>query len=301
MRNFFLILTLIAPILQLSAREDLLILEESTPFKARNWSIVSAYYSQEREYENDVEVLDQKNDEALFLELTKGFILSEKLSLEIALNFEVFGKSHHTFSSSLNRAEASYHYRGPRAFRTRLIYTYQSTAKRQQAILLEVMGMPGTSEDGQALLGGVDGGFSHVSRWYHPNHFFTQTHLKVVFLGKKRIKKQNGELETVDPYSILEFLASVGYQKTKWLFALTPGFGLTTDYNIRRASYSRLSDKGFTLHLRAALGYQFKEANLTLSHTLRSHVFNNITDQSSQEIDFEIESGMTSLEYIWSF
>lgn len=119
--------------------------------------------------------------------------------------------------------------------------------------------------------------------------------------GPKKVIKNSGSLERNDPYSGLEFQGTVGKEIGPWFMALTPGFGLSNDYNIRSPEYQRESDKGFSLHLKVSVGHKFKSGILLLTHTMRSEIFNNITDRPSDEIDFEIESSATAVEYAWEF
>ena len=282
-----------------SAKEDFFILEETTPLKARNWHLSATKYQLEREYEDNEQVLDQKDDKAWLYEIGKGFKLNEQISFEFGLNFEVDGHSQHHFNSSLGQENRYYHYKGLRALRTRFIYAFSQTSEREQGILVEALGMSVNSHDGNSRMGGYDIGASYFTRWYLESELFTQVHLKTMFFGKKDVRKQSSEREITDPFSIVEIQAGMGVKKKHWLFAVTPGFGLTNDFNIRAPSYSRLSDKGFTLHMRVALAYMAKHTTFSLSHTRRSHIFNNVTDIPSDEIDFEIESQATTLEMIW--
>lgn len=283
------------------AREEFFVVEESNPFQARNWYATFGSYSLEREFENDEEVVDQKDDKALFFEVGKGFRFGEKISFEVAVNFEVRGRSEHRFADDVNLENRYYHYDGLRAVRTRLIYNFQSNSERDQAILIEAMGLADNARDGSSRMPGLDLGLSYMSRWYIYDSFFTQAHLKAMFFGKKDIHKKNGEKESTDPYSIVEFQGSTGFRTRHWLFVVTPGFGLTNDYNISSPSYSHSSDKGFTVHIRAALAYINDGKTYEFSHTRRSHVFNNVADRPVDEIDFEIESEATTLEIIWAF
>ncbi len=301
MKFALIILGLLIPATQLFAREDILVLNETTPLLARNWSFQLSEYSAEREYEDGDIVLDQRDDTAWGFELTKGFIINSKLSTEIGFTSEFFGETTHKFNPTLNRDNIHFRYKGLRALKSRLIYRYQNSPAREQGILLEIFGLPWRGRDGRAGLGGLSVGASHLSRWKFASGLYTQSHFKVIFAGPKKIIKDSGGLERTDPYSLAEFQGTLGYLSTPWLFALTPGFGLSNDYNIHSNEYNRESDKGFSLHIKASVGYQFKSGTLTLSHTRRSEIFNNISDLPSDEIDFEIESNQTAMEYVWHF
>lgn len=286
---------------ELWAHEQFLSLNETTPLLARNWSLKIGKYSSEREYEDGDNVLDQRDLSAWSLELSKGYVLTPKFSAEIGVKAEFFGKSNHRFNHNFSRPTLDFRYKGLRALRARGIYQYQDTSQRRQGLVFEIQGLPWYGRDGRAGQGGIDLGAAHLSRWHFESGLFSQTLLKVVFFGAKKIKKNNSHLERTDPYSSVEFQGTLGHQYSAWFMSLTPGFGLSNDYNIRSFDYHRQSDKGFSLHLKATLAYMFSTGTLSLEHVRRSHVFNNISDLPSDEIDFEIESNATALEYVWAY
>ncbi len=297
----YLILVVLLASFGLHAREEFLSLNETTPLQARNWSLKIGEYSSEREYEDGDTVLDQRDLTAWFLNLTKGHIFNSQFSVEFGAEVEFFGESAHRFNHNYNQPTLDFRYKGLRALSARGIYHYQNSSHRKQGLLLELHGLPWRGHDGRAGLGGLNVGGAHLSRWTFESGLFTQTLLKVMFFGPKKIVKNSHELERTDPYSSVELQTTLGYQPSSWFMSLTPGFGLSNDYNIHSASYNRQSDKGFSLHIKATLAYLFSTGTLSLEHVRRSRIFNNISDLPSEEIDFEIESNSTSLEYIWAF
>lgn len=130
----------------LFARENFLVINESTPLTARNFALRLGHVTEEQEYEDGDTVLDQKDESALTLELTKGFIHTQKISTEWSIESEFFGKSKHRFHPTQNRQALPFDYSGIRALRARLIYQYEATQARVQGLIFEVHGSPGEVE-----------------------------------------------------------------------------------------------------------------------------------------------------------
>ena len=230
------------------------------------------------------------------------FKLHNERQIGIGLEVLTFGKLSKDYSSTLNIPSQSLDYSGFHA----VTFFYQEfiptkNDKNKLAFEIRLKGSPLTGREKTNTYNGLDVSLSYLYSHQH-DEWLVYGDLQADIIGSKRIRKDNGEIETINSYSRFGNLLGLQWKQKKFWVNLEGYFYLTTDYNSISPSYTRLTDKGFVVGGAILFGYEFNDKfYMTLSHDRHSSVFNIITESTTEGTEFEIETEQTILEAAWSF
>lgn len=140
--------------------------------------------------------------------------------------------------------------------------------------------------------------YSHL----HADEWLIYGTLESSIIGRKKMLRADGEIETVDAFSQFGTLLGVQWLQNQYWLEANALFYLTTDYISRSVNYSRITDKGFIIGGKILLGYFIKpNVTFTIEHVRQGQNFNVIAEETSEDKEFEIETQYTQLGITWFF
>ncbi len=260
------------------------------------------YFMEEHEYEKASVVQDLFEYEHWHHEVEVAVGLKGQRLLGASLSFLSNGKVSKVYSPTLNIPNGNISYQGFYSFE---VY-YQEhlkteSDKNKMALEIRLKGSPLKGKESNNTYSGKDVsiGFLYSHR-HHDWRIYGDIHAEVI--GRKKTWKQNGELETVNAYSQFGTLLGAQWLLGKYFIEGNALFYLTTDYNSTSLSYTRLTDKGFVVGGKFAVGYFLSEHSfVTLEHVRRGSNFNVIAESTTEATEFEIETQYSKLGVSWYF
>lgn len=261
----------------------------------REFVIAQKWLQQEREYEGNTTILDERDYSSWATNVGVGFGIWRGFSVKVESEYAYGGELRKTFDSSLGFSNQHIRYSGLRWLGLTLQY-YSS----KKDLVFELYGRSNIlqARERNASLGGSDAGFA--LKYLHSLSSLTlHGRLFAEVNGKKRTFRVDGERETVDPYTKFGNELNFRYDFSRFWVTLGGHFLLATDFVTRSPSYSRSSDKGFGVGGVFEIGYQNKTWGVRTWHKRSSEVFNVIPEESSEQREFEIEDQNSGLELTW--
>lgn len=259
-------------------------------------------FREEHEFEKANVVQDLFQYDHWLQSLEGVFKLHGDRQIGVGLEVLTFGKLTKDYSSTLNIPSQSIDYGGFHAanfFFQEHIPTKND--KNKLAFEIRLKGSPLAGEEKTNTYHGLDVSLSYLYSHQH-DEWLVYGDLQADIIGGKSIRKENGEIEVINPYSRFGNLLGLQWKWNKFWINLDGHFYLTTDYNSSSPSYTRLTDKGFVAGGSLLFGYKFdNEFYMTLSHERHSSVFNIITESTTEGTEFEIETEQSLVEGVWSF
>lgn len=260
-------------------------------------------FMEEFEYEKAKVVQDLFEYEHTFYKVGSVVGLPQNRQFGIEVSFNDRGNLDKKYAPSLNLPTEDIAYKGFHAVEFFIQQHFEvESAKNKLAFEVRTKGSPLKGKETNNTYSGKDFSFSLLYSHLHNDDWRLYGTVHTGVIGKKKVRKQNSELEVTSPYS--EFGSLVGVQRLmgKFWLDLNGLFYLTTDYNSVSPSYKRLTDKGFIVGGKFTAGYYLTpNMIMTLTHQRRGANFNVITEDNSEETEFEIETQSSQLGMTWHF
>lgn len=230
-----------------------------------------------------------------------GFSGNRQIGLEASFNDR--GDLDKTYSPTLNLQTQNVAYKGFHALEVFFQQHFETDSEKNKlAFEVRTKGSPFKGKETNNTYSGKDIGFNLRYSHLHSDDWRIYGSIHAEVVGKKKIRKYDGELEVTSPYSEFGSLIGVQWLMGKFWMDLNGLFYLTTDYNTISSSYSRLTDKGFIIGGRFQMGYRLGPKTIvTATHQRQGSNFNVITEDTSQETEFEIETQFSQLGVTWLF
>ena len=270
------------------------------PHEKRNIiELQSQNHFQEEEFESQELVQDQIETDQIDLNVNYGYVFNKNHIVNLELTSVASGEKIEVSPNDPTISEQRYNYKGLKQWTIGYLYklSHQNISGLHYGFNIATRGGFGEKKESNASVNRqdllLDFYYDYlVSDW----SFFGKigTHL----LGKEKATLFNGQLKTTDSYTQVETDFGVSWNKSNF-FILTKGFfGQMTDYNIRTPNRTRSTDKGFSAGGLVEAGLILQDRwQISVGHFRRSDVFNAISDNIQDEIDFEYESGATWLKF----
>lgn len=260
-------------------------------------------FMEEFEYEKAKVVQDLFEYQHNFYKLgtTVGFPYNRQLGIEASFNDR--GDLDKKYAPALNLQSQDIPYKGFHAFEFFIQQHFEvDDQKNKLAFEVRGKGSPLKGKETNNTYSGKDISFSLLYSHLHNDDWRIYGKIHTGVVGKKKNRKYDGELEVTSPYSVFGSLVGVQRLMGKFWLDLNGLFYLTTDYNSVSPSYTRLTDKGFIIGGKLTAGYYLTpKFIMTLSHQRQGSNFNVITEDTSQETEFEIETQISQLGVTWLF
>ena len=260
------------------------------------------YFMEEHEYEKASTVQDLFEYEHWYYKIENAYGLSNGRLIGGSLSFISNGRLSKNYAPTLNIPDSRVSYQGFHAFELYYEEHFKADSdKNKLALRIKVKGSPLKGKESNNTYSGKDLSLGFLYSHRHEDwRFYGDIHADII--GREKTWKQNGEKETVNAYSQFGTLLGTQWLLGKWFVEGNALFYLTTDYNSHSASYTRLTDKGFIVGGKFALGYFLSERSfMTLEHVRKGSNFNVITESTNDATEFEIETQYSKLGVSWFF
>lgn len=261
----------------------------------REFSIAQKWLQQEREYEGNAVILDERDYSSWATSLGIGLGIWRGFSARVETEFTYNGELKKSFASSVPLSNQSIKYSGPSFVGLQLQY-YSA----RKDLVFEVFGKTYVerARERNSSIGSTNGGMG-LKYLHHIDQLSVYGRAFVQVNGKRRIFRVDGEREITDPYTKFGNELNFRYDFSNIWLTLGGHFLLATDFVTRSASYNRSSDKGFGVGGIFEVGYHNKSWGLRAWHKRSSEVFNVIPEESSEQREFEIEDQNSGVELTW--
>lgn len=257
--------------------------------------ISEAWVQQEREYENESLVLDERDYQSLHSRLEIGLGLWDRFTFRGGLKVATNGELRKRFDSSIPLNDDFTTYEGIRSISASL--QYYSQEKQLAFEVYAESGLPRARET-NASLGGTNAGMAF--KYLHELSWVTIFgHIFVQVDGKKRTWRLDGEREVLDPYTKFGNELNFRFDFNHFWVRIGGHFMLTTDFVTRSPSLNRHSDKGFGPGGIFELGLQYPKWAIRIWHERSGEVFNVIPEEPNLQYEFELEEQSSGLELSW--
>ncbi len=269
-----------------------------------------SYFSSEEEYEVSNQILSLSESKSLRYNVrgTTPFNIPlnycDNLTFDFQIKTTINGELTKTYDQSLGFSREHIDFRGIDGYRTSVLKKLAiSNNKTFYGARFFLQGHFLGPKETNSSYGGTDVGMEFLLSHQHDrNNFYAKAKTEIV--GRKKIELLDGGREIVDAYSILGVL--VGYQyliinnQSEIPVNLTLRFDHTTDYNTKSPKLTRRTDKGFIWGGEISFSKKINHQNfLHFMHARESYVFNVISNQRDQNIDYEIEQNESSLTWVY--
>jgi hypothetical protein len=266
-------------------------------------SAKAGLFAEEHEYEvaKVVQDLFEYNHNFYKLASTIGIPGQRQFGLELSALAD--GELSKEYSPTFNIPKQYIQYKGFHAIE----FFYQEHLKttdedNQLAFEVRLKGSPLNGKEANNTYQGKDIAIALLYSHLHDNEWRIYGTLKASVIGKEKVTRSDGELETVDAFSQFGNLLGVQWLQNKYWLEANALFYLTTDYISRSVNYNRITDKGFIVGGKILFGYYIRpNITFTIEHLRQGQNFNVIAEQTSEDKEFEIESQYTQLGVTWFF
>lgn len=266
-------------------------------------SAKAGLFMEEHEYEvaNVVQDLFEYNHN--FYKLASRIGLKGQRQIGIELSATADGEVAKEYSPSFNIPKSYVQYKGFHAaeiFFQEHLETHNE--KNKLAFEIRFKGSPIKGKEVNNTYQGKDIGIALLYSHLHSNEWRIYGDVRATIIGRKKVTRYDGVLETTDTYSQFGPMVGIQWLKDKCWFELNGLFYLTTDYISRSVDYSRVTDKGFVIGGKLLGGYYINpNLTFTIEHVRQGSNFNVITENTIEEKEFEIETQYTQLGLTWLF
>lgn len=262
----------------------------------------AGYFIEENEFEKAKVTQDLFEYDHVYYKLGSVFNLHGNSQAEINLEAQGYGTLYKKYSPGLNLEQQDVDYHGLHAIEIKLQQHLKTDSTKDGLMVqLKFKGSPLKGKETNNTYQGKDIAVSLYWSHRHDQYRVFGEILSEVF-GRKKITQYNGDIETIDAYS--QFGSMIGGQllSDKFWFEGQALFYLTTDYNSRSRTYTRITDKGFVIGGKMLMGvYLTPNSNLTVEHYRGGKNFNIVTESTTEATDYEIELQYTQLGVTWMF
>lgn len=207
------------------------------------------------------------------------------------------------YSTSFNIPKSYVQYKGFHAIEA-FYQEHFETHDEKDKLALEIRfkGSPLKGKETNNTYQGKDIGIALLYSHLHNDDWRIYGDLRSTIIGKKKVTRYDGILETTDAYSQFGTMMGVQWLQSNYWFEANGLFYLTTDYISQSSNYSRVTDKGFVVGGKALFGYYIQpHITFTIEHARQGSNFNVITEDTTEEKEFEIETQYTHLGVTWLF
>lgn len=260
-------------------------------------------FMEEFEFEKAKVVQDLFDYEHHFYHLGSviGFSGNRQIGIEASVNAN--GDLDKTYGPTVNLQTQNVPYKGFHALEIFFQQHFETDSEKNKlAFEVRGKGSPLKGKETNNTYSGKDIAFNLLYSHLHSDDWRLYGSIHAEIVGKKKIRKYDGELEVTSPYSEFGSLVGVQWLMGKFWLDMNGLFYLTTDYNSISSSYKRFTDKGFVVGGRILAGYYLTpKIIVTATHQRQGINFNVITEDTSQETEFEIETQSSQLGVTWLF
>jgi len=260
-------------------------------------------FMEEFEYEKAKVVQDLFEYKHEFYKLGTIVGLPQNRQFGIEFSFNANGDLDKKYAPALNLQRQDIPYKGFHAYDFFIQQHFEvENSKNKLAFELRTKGSPLKGKETNNTYSSKDFSFSLLYSHLHSDDWRLYGTVHTGIIGKKKVYKYDGEIEVTSPYSLFGSLIGIQRLMGKFWLDLNGIFYLTTDYNSVSPSYTRLTDKGFIIGGKLTAGhYLTPNSIITLTHQRQGANFNVITEDTSQETEFEIETQISQLGVTWLF
>lgn len=260
-------------------------------------------FIEEHEYEKAKVVQDLFEYEHTFYKLGGLLGLENKRQVGLEASILSDGKLNKQYSTLLNLPNQNISYKGFHALEGFFQQHFETdNDKDKLAFEIRLKGSFLNGKETNNTYQGKDISISLLYSHIHRDEWRIYGDLHAEIIGKKKIRKYDGEDEIVSPYSQFGNLIGVQWLHNKFWLEVNGLFYLTTDYNSQSKSYTRLTDKGFVIAGKIMAGYYINPGFIvTIDHSRRGSNFNVISESTTEANEFEIETQYTQLGLTWLF
>lgn len=261
----------------------------------REFTIAQKWLQQEREYEGNSGILDERDYASWATNVGIGFGIWRGFSVKAKTEFTFSGELKKSFNSSIPLENQKVDYSGPSYIALSLQY-YSS----RKELVFEVFGETyiERARDRNSSIGSTNGGMA-LKYLHQLESLAIHGKVFVQVNGKRRVYRSDGEREITDPYTKFGNELNFRYDFNHLWLNLGGHFFLATDFVTRSPSYNRSSDKGFGVGGIFEIGYRNGAWGIRSWHKRSSDVFNVIPEESSEQREFEIEDQSSGVELTW--
>lgn len=263
----------------------------------------AGFFTEEHEYEKAKVVQDLFEYKHNFYKISATAGLENQRQVGVEFSLQDRGTLDKKYSSNINLPQQSIPYKGFHAIELFLQQHLETqTTNDKLAIEIRFKGSPLNGKETNNTYQGKDIALSFLYSHLHKNEWRIYGDLHAEIIGKKKIKKFDGENEIISPYSQFGNLIGIQWLRNNFWIEFNGLFYLTTDYNSESPNYVRLTDKGFVIGGKFLIGlYLTPKTVLTLDHIRSGSNFNVITESNAESTEFEIETQYTQLGISWFF
>lgn len=260
-------------------------------------------FTEEHEYEVAKVVQDLFEYHHNFYKIGSTIGLPGQRQFGLELSATADGEVSKEYSPSFNIPKSYVQYKGFHA--AEIFYQEHFTtddSKNSLALEARFKGSPLKGKEVNNTYQGKDIGIAFLYSHLHDNTWRVYGEVRSTIIGRKKVTRYDGVLETVDAYSQFGTMLGFQYLKPKYWFEMNGHFSLTTDYISRSSDYTRVTDKGFVVGGKALFGYYLQpQTFVTIEHVRQGSNFNVITENTVDDKEFEIEMQYTQLGLTWLF
>lgn len=266
-------------------------------------SAKAGLFIEEHEYEVAKVVQDLFDYNHNFYKLASTIGLKGERQIGIEVSATADGEVAKEYSASFHIPKSYVQYKGLHAIEV-FYQEHFNTHDEEDKLVFEVRtkGSPLNGKETNYTYQGKDIGIALLYSHLHNDEWRIYGDVRSTIIGKKKVTRYDGVLETTDAYSQFGTMVGVQWLQNKYWLEANGLFYLTTDYISQSRDYSRMTDKGFVIGGKALFGYYIKpNITFTIEHVRQGSNFNVITEDTIEEKEFEIETQYTQLGVTWLF
>lgn len=256
-------------------------------------------YDEDKSYEKSQKVIDLTLAEGFVqgIEYQKAF--TEKLIFQIQFEAMIDGRYSETYAEELSfipdKNESSHGLKEPLFT---LYYWFNSSDSNFNHALRSSLRPKLVEPKAHEFYNGRNEfTLSYLYR-YRTGLFEVAGEIYSTIYGKKEIRLDSGPEDIIESYTEVGLRFYPGIIYKNFSVHLLSAYASTTDYNTTNASFNRYSDKGYLVDIGTEVKWAFsKNQGISWYYLNKESYFNSIEEDSSRDIEYEIDSDEHKLSW----